>query len=481
MGVLEGLKPESVFKYFEEISAIPRGSRNTKRISDYLVQFACDKNLAYVQDELGNVIIKKPASPGYENHDAVIIQGHMDMVCEKENWSDKDMDNEGLDLLVEDGYIKATGTTLGADDGIAVAYALAILEDKDAMHPPIEAVFTVDEEIGMPGARALDYSLLSGRKMLNADNEEEGVLLVSCAGGVTAKIEKSLSRDKKEGVFARIRISGLVGGHSGAEIDKQRANSNVLMGRTLYKISKECDFWISSINGGLKDNAIPRETEAVILLDDSAAKNKIGELINRLNEIYKKEYNETDPELTLSVLFDETSSEVTNAKETKDIITFLYNAPSGIQKMSYSLKGLPQTSLNMGILKTEGKNISFSFCVRSSVESEKDELTDRLESLAKSCDFVMSLSGSYPGWEYKDDSPLQRVFIQAYEKLFGKKPSVEAMHAGVECGFFAKNLDNLDCVSFGPNIYDIHTPREKLDILSAERSYYLRLDILKNL
>ena len=460
--ILSNLEPKSVFNYFEQICSIPHGSRNTKQISDFCVSFAKEHNLKYSQDESNNIIIWKDGTNGYENSPSVIIQGHLDMVCEKEHDCDIDFEKDGLSLIVDGDDIHADRTTLGGDDGIAVAFALAILDSTDIPHPPIEAVFTVDEEIGMLGAASLDCSPLKSRIMLNLDSEDEGSLLVSCAGGVSTTAHLPLTFEKTNGLTAEITISGLVGGHSGTEINKDRANSNRLMGRTLYALSKKYDFSLVSVNGGLKDNAIPNKTTAVLILTDAGVKDAFASSVSEMNDTYKHEYAVTDPSLSATVSFsDNTSTDAMTKQSTKAFITALVNLPGGVHRMSHDIDGLVQTSLNMGILKTTENEMQASFSIRSSVSSEKFMLMDMISCLMDSLGGYITNFGEYPAWEFKKESHLRDVMSEVFEEQYGYKPIINALHAGVECGLFSEKLPGLDCVSFGPAIYDIHTAKEK--------------------
>jgi dipeptidase D len=483
MGILSGLEPKEVFSYFEEICGIPHGSSNTKKISDYLVDFAKKNQLDYEQDVYNNVIIRKEGTKGYEQSPPVMLQGHMDMVCEKEADCDIDFEKEGLRLQVEDGVVSAKGTTLGGDDGIAVAYALAILAAKDIAHPPLEAVFTVDEEIGMLGAAALDCSRLQSRIMLNMDSEDEGHLLVSCAGGVTTEGHLPIEKTSVKGQQMTLTVTGLLGGHSGVEIHKGRANACQILGRTLYQLQKTCSFQLISVNGGLKDNAIPREATAkAVLTAGELAQWK--DTVRQMAEIYKKEYALTDSEISL-VTEELSTEESTNTftamteETTSKVIAALVNLPGGIQKMSFAIPNLVQTSLNLGILKTLENEVSFSFAVRSNVGTEKQELVSRITCLMESLGGFVTCSGEYPAWEYRQDSPLRELMIQIFEKQYGYQPEVEALHAGVECGLFAGKLPGLDCVSFGPDMDDIHTPKESMKVDSVKRTWDYILEILR--
>lgn len=483
MRVLKDLEPLKVFEYFEEICNIPHGSGNTKRISDYLVRFALDHKLRCIQDDSGNVVIFKKASPGYESKEPVIIQGHMDMVCEKEDDVVIDFDKEGLRLTVSDGIVKAKGTTLGADDGIAVAYALALLDSDSIEHPPLEVVITVDEEIGMLGASAFDAGVLHGKTMLNLDTEDEGYLLVSCAGGATVNCTVSAKQKNIYGYSINISVSGLVGGHSGIEIHKGRASANQIMGRLLYKAVSEFDIYLSDIAGGLKDNAIPRSCSCNLILGEDQDVYAFSEGLQAYADVIKKEISITDPDALIEIECSPIADIYLayDIADTKRIITALYTLPGGVQKMSQNIPGLVQTSLNMGILKNLGDKVVMSFSARSSVASEKDELVSRIRCVMDAVSGSVSLEGEYPAWEYKEESRLRDLMIDIFKKQYEKEPIVYAVHAGVECGIFADKIPGLDCVSFGPELKDIHTPKETMDIASVQRVWKYLLEVLRSL
>lgn len=484
--MLEHLQPQRVFYYFEKICSIPHGSGNTKAISDYCVSFAMEHNLRYVQDASNNVILFQEGTPGYENSPTVILQGHLDMVCEKESDCEIDFTKDGLSLMIEDDYITAQGTTLGGDDGIAIAYALAILEDTSISHPPLEVVFTVDEEVGMLGAAALDYSILKGRIMLNLDSEDEGILLVSCAGGVTATCHLPVERESLFATPYGLSVTGLLGGHSGAEIDKGRANASKILGRVLYELSKQTPFQLLSVKGGLKDNAIPREAHAqFIFCTDEASRKSLFDMdafVAGWNEILKREYATTDPDITLTwAVASPCTQMVMTGESSKKALAALCLLPNGIEAMSHDIEGLVETSQNLGIMKTTDDEVTYSFSTRSSVASKKRELLSRMECLMAMLDGFVTTAGEYPAWEYRKDSPLRQLMISIFEKQYGYPPEIQAMHAGVECGLFAGGLPGLDCVSFGPSMKDIHTPKERLQISSVVRTWHYTLEILKNL
>ena len=499
MKVLSSLEPLKVFEYFEEICSIPHGSSNTKKISDYLVTFAREHNLRYIQDQSNNVIIFKDGTPGYEASAPVMLQGHMDMVCEKDKDCNIDFERDGLELVLKDGIISANGTTLGGDDGIAVAYALAILDSSDIPHPPLEAVFTVDEEIGMLGAAAIDCSPLKSKIMLNLDSEDEGYLLVSCAGGVTAASHIPVSFIPAAGkTLMSINISGLLGGHSGVEIDKNRANANILLGRILYTLNKKLSFNLVSVEGGLKDNAIVKTTVAVIAVDKSDVP-AVKDCVSHMEGLFKHEYVVSDPDIKVTAEITASSSEAAandsntcstpaiSANNMMDeistgrVIAALVNMPYGIQGMSSNIEGLVESSLNLGILKTTDTEVVLSYCVRSSIASRKQEMLDKITSLTELLSGYVTLTGDYPAWEYRQDSPLRDLMKDIFTKQYGREPVIQALHAGVECGLFAGKIPDLDCVSFGPDMKDIHTTNESMDVESVKRTGEYTLEIVKRL
>lgn len=481
MRVLENCKPERVFYYFEEICKIPHGSGDMERISNYLVEFAKAHNLKYVQDDLWNVVIYKPAAQGYENAPAVILQGHMDMVCEKRPDVEHDFTKDGLNLSIKDGYISANGTTLGGDNGIAVAYCLALLESTDIPHPALEAVITVDEEIGLLGANGLDCSVLNGKRMINLDSEEEGKIWISCAGGMNGTSHIPVARLEAEGEKLALKVCGLMGGHSGAEIDKIRANANSLMGRVLYGLKNYAGYELISLEGGQKDNAITRESVAEILVvkeEVSAVKEYAAMIQRKLRE----EYAGTDENITVEVTEKGTSTEmVLHPTSREKVVYYLHHVPFGVLKMSGTIEGLVETSSNIGILKLYEDEILASSSIRSSVESARDAISDKIEHMTEFLGGEYDAQGVYPAWEYRKDSPLRDKMVEVYEEMYGKKPEVVAIHAGLECGLFYKKIEGLDCVSIGPAMKDIHTSEELLDIASTERVWNYLLKTLEAL
>lgn len=479
MAILTGLQPSGVFEMFEQLCGIPHGSRNTKAISDFCVRFAQEHGLNYRQDDSNNVILFAPATPGMEQAQPVMLQGHLDMVCEKEADCPLDLQKEGLNLRTDGEWIWAEDTTLGGDDGIAVAYALAILADPTIPHPPLEVVLTTDEEIGMLGAAAIDLSEVKARRVLNIDSEEEGVLLAGCAGGATVCCHIPLMWTLKKGLRATVQITGLRGGHSGMEIQKGRANANKLMGRFLNEMDEIFAYALCTVNGGNKDNAIARESTAdVVILPERLA--ELTAFAAQRQEAYRAEYGEADPDITIAVTpGTEDTFEIMMGDCRRSVLSVLQQLPNGVQQMSRDIEGLVQTSLNLGILKVDFRGIHLTSSVRSSVNAEKQQLIRQLAEICGKLGGSCEVMGEYPAWEYKADSPLREIMTEVYLEQYGRKPAVEVIHAGLECGLLSGKLDGLDCVSFGPDIVDIHTTREKLSIPSVQRTWKLLLEVLK--
>ncbi len=476
---LAGLQPADVFGYFEEICNLPHGSGNTKIISDYLVDFAKSHGLRYTQDADNNVIIWGEGTCGMEDHDPVIIQGHMDMVCEKDADCPIDMEKEGLDVTHDGQYVFAKGTTLGGDDGIAVAFGLALLADKSIPHPPLEVVITVDEEIGMLGAASIDLSQVKGRVLLNIDSEDEGIFTVSCAGGATATLTLPVSRRPVQGPCVKLVVDGLQGGHSGVEIHKNRANANKVMGDFLSRIQKKLPLCLVSFGGGAKDNAIPRSCEAkiVALSMDLSCINDIAQALQQ-----ESRENFAEPEATVEAFdVDALGAHALSTEDTAKVIGLVCSLPNSVQAMSVAMPGLVQTSLNMGIAKLEEEKLTLTFSVRSSVNQEKQDLLGKLRETVEFYGGSYSQMGEYPAWEYKEESLLRETMVRVYQEMFGKTAEVVAIHAGLECGLLGEKLPGLDCVSIGPEMHDIHTSREKLGIASVARTWEFVKEILKQL
>ncbi len=486
MGVLQGLEPEKVFYYFEEICNIPHGSGNIQKISNYLVSFAKERGLYHYQDETGNVIIIKEAAKGYENSAPVMIQGHMDMVAVKKPDCDIDMKAEGLKLKVSEDKIYAEGTSLGGDDGIAVAYGLALLDDVSARHPRIELVITVDEEVGMDGARVIDLSCCRATTMINIDSEEEGIFLAGCAGGARVNFSLPYEEEMTSGIRCIIKVAGLIGGHSGVEIHKERGNANVLLGRVLFKLSEKTKFGLISLEGGLADNAIPREASAEIILTDKNAMKEAEQTLQvfaeEINKDLQREFAEKDPAVFVeTVCIEEAEKNAMKAEDTYKAVAFLRAIPNGVQAMSGAMAGLVETSLNLGILRGGKGTFDIGISVRSSYESAKEDLINRLKALAGLSGAEVKVTGDYPGWAFKTDSPLREKMIKIYREMYDKEPEIEAIHAGLECGLFAAKIPELDCVSIGPDMKNIHTTEEELSISSTKRVWEFLQKLLEDM
>lgn len=477
----ENLQPREVFHFFEEICRIPHGSGNLQKISDFLVSFAKDRGLEVIQDKELNVIIKAPGSVGYEDKEPLILQGHMDMVAVKDEGVDIDMSKDGLKTRTDGEYVWAEGTSLGGDDGIAVAYCLALLDSKDIPHPPLEVVITTNEETGMFGATAIDLSSLKGKKMINIDNEEEGVFIISCAGGARVYSELSVKRKTTEGISFNVEVTGLLGGHSGEMIIKGRGNANIILARTLFEALDKGNLNIISIDGGVADNAIPASACAKVLVSPKELENVINSFARTETDIWG-EYEVKDPKVRIKVNGMELVSEglidkmlaletvEENAicdEDTKRLLSLICTMPDGVQAMSASVEGLVETSLNLGIIKTDADVIKIDQSVRSSVESSKNYLIRKVTTIDTQYGAKYTISGSYPGWKYRPSSELRDHMVEVYEKLYGKKPLLQAIHAGLECGILSDKIEDLDCISIGPDMQDIHSAKEKLSVKST--------------
>lgn len=481
MRVLDQCNPKRVFYYFEELCKIPHGSGNTKEISDYLVAFAREHQLKYYQDEKHNVIIYKEATEGYEHIAPVILQGHMDMVCEKEQNSTHNFAEEGLDLFLQGDWIGAKDTTLGGDDGIALAYALAILESKDYKHPALEAVFTVDEEIGLLGAAALDFNKLHGKYMINLDSEEEGEFIISCAGGMRSTTTIPVRYQEGRGVCCLLKISGLKGGHSGAEIHKNRANADVLMGRILYDLCEDLDLQLSELSGGSKESAIPRESQALLLVQREDL-DHVREIIDRDQENLRKEYMGIEEEL--NIILDQGEEDVQpvlHPVSLGKILFYLMNIPTGVVKYSGTIAHLVETSSNLGIMKLTNQTFTAISSTRSSVSSARDHVASKIEFLTEFLGGEYHCGSTYPAWEYGGETNLQKLMVEIYEKMYQTRPQVKALHAGLECGLFYEALNGLECISIGPDMENIHTTMERLSVSSTERVFNYLLEVLSGM
>ena len=475
MAVLENLEPKKVFHFFEEISEVPRGTFNIKGISDYCTKFAKDRNLEVVQDEVGNVVIKKPGTTGYENSAPVILQGHMDMVCEKRPDSNHDFTKDPLELQIVDGNVVAKDTTLGGDNGIALAMAMALLDSDDIPHPPLEVLFTIDEEIGMGGAAAIDMSLFKGNMLINLDSEEEGIFTAGCAGGINYQNHIPVKKESVSGTEVTVRIHELLGGHSGYEITKQRGNANKMMGRLLDRISRDVDFVIETIAGGSKDNVIALSATAKIVVKSEDA-DKVKKHVEEMKALWDSEFMGDEPTLTVDVA---ENPDAFDKDSTDRVISYLIICPNGVIEYSRKLAGSVETSLNLGVVETndEENYVKASYQIRSSLESKKYQVREQLDRCAKVVGAKIVVASEYPGWEYKPESKLRTIMVDTYKDMYGKEPEIVTVHAGLECGLFLNKRPELNCVSIGSNLRDVHSFKESLDIASAERVW----DYLKEL
>ena len=476
--VLAGLEPQAVFGWFEKLCAIPHGSGNVTAIGDFCVQFARERGLRCRKDEIGNVVIWKDAAPGYEDHPAVIIQGHLDMVCEKDPDCDLDFKRDGLRLAVDGDRLYAKGTTLGGDDGFAVACALAVLDGESLRHPPLEVLLTADEEIGLLGATALDPSDLKGRVLLNLDSEEEGILTVSCAGGATAQITLPVKCATAEGTRYRLEVSGLEGGHSGSEIHKGGGNANKLLAEALAVLDCASPLRLAGLAGGSKDNAIPRAASARFI---SRAPDGLLQTLTANFEAGARERFPNEPGLAVTCAAEGEAAEGWDRESTVRALRLLRELPNGVQAMSRDIAGLVETSLNLGILRADGGTMELGLSVRSSLGQDKRFLLAALEDLSTRCGASYSVHGEYPAWEYRKDSPLRERMVEVFEAQYGRKPQVEAIHAGLECGILAGKLPGLDSVSFGPDMSGVHTSNETLSISSSARVWQYLCAVLERL
>ncbi len=473
--ILSGCQPQSVFHYFEAISRIPRGSGNEKVVSDYLVSFAKDHDLWVLQDTASNILIKKPASCGCEDMPAVALQGHLDMVCEKNADSSHDFLRDPITLLEQDGWIRADGTTLGADNGIAVAMMLALLADNTLHHPALECVFTVCEETGLEGAFAFDGSLISAQYMVNLDSEEEGVATVSCCGGVRTHISKPIVYQQSDANAVRLFVHGLAGGHSGVDIAKNRANAIKLMAQLLSYLKTDTDFALAEIAGGNKDNAIPRECAAVILTKRTA---------DEISHLVRKFKAELPPLGEDDTSFDIAVSDAQGDRAmccSDEILKLLVNTPNGVQTRFEHAPDMVESSCNLASISMDGDKLRVIVSIRSAAKHKRDAVVTKLSAVAEQAGFTLSVQGEYPGWDYERESHLRDVMSECYLALSGKALRFEAIHAGLECGIFKSKCPQLDIIAIGPNIIDCHTPDERLNVASCNAVWELLLATLAKL
>ena len=480
MGTLSSLNPEKVFAFFEKICSIPHGSGNCAALSAFIADFAKQRRLDFAVDAEQNVLIRKPASPGYEKYETLILQGHLDMVCEKDPELEFDFAKDAIQPYIDGGNIKARGTSLGGDNGIAIAMMLAILDDDTLHHPQLEMLMTVDEETSMAGAFGFDCARLRGHRLINLDSEYEGVLMCSCAGGVDVVCNLPVLREEKEGSRLTLTVAHLRGGHSGVEIDKGRANANILMGRLLFRLQNELPLGIAEYCGGSRVNAIASHAEAEILIEKSRL-TECEEHIKQMEAIFRKEYHASDPDISVNLKLSESGCfSVLDEASAARMISLLLILPDGMQEMSAEMPGLVQTSCNLGAASLQESAFTFTSSIRSCMETKKMMLAEKIMRIVVLTGGSAALEGDYPGWSYQPDSRLKETLINAYQKVCGIKASAEAVHAGMECGIFAAGIPNLDCVSIGPTMGDVHTPQEHLSISSVQRTWKVLLTALED-
>ena len=484
---IEKLYPEKVFHYFSEISKIPRASKKEKEISDWLVKFAKERKLKVIQDEHYNVIIKKKATEGYEDFSPLILQGHMDMVWEKNKDTEFDFSTQSIELVIDGDFLKANGTTLGADNGIAIAYALAILDSDDIKHPALEVVITTDEEDGMSGVVNLDFDEFDGKTLINLDTEEYGEVYVSSAGGTRTEI-KFIFETKKIGngyTPISIEVKGLSGGHSGAEIHKNLGNSIKILSEVLYHLSKRYEMSLIHIDGGGKVNAIPREAVAEIAVKlDGDSIDEFKKLAELAFENILKDFKVSDKSPILAIEEIEEKNLGISLGDTLNIINFLHEVPNGVLEMSKHIEGLVETSINIGFISTEivdgNVKIRIKSLARSMANNPLNKLVEEVTDLTRKHDANIKIAASNPSWEYKEDSKIRELIAKSFKEITGNEPVIKAIHAGLECGVFTQNIKGADVVSIGPNIYGAHTPEERMDIKSVGETWEWLLKILEN-
>jgi dipeptidase D len=483
MSIIDNLEPKLVWNHFNKIRRIPRCSKHEEKIREYIINFTKNNNLSYKTDNIGNIVISKTGTIGFENKPTIILQGHMDMVCEKNSDVDFDFSNDPIQLkMKKENILTAVGTTLGADNGIGVAIILAILENKNVEHCPLEALFTVDEETGLTGAFKLDNKMLIGRILINLDSEDFGVITVGCAGGGDTKIELPIVKKsiEKHLVSIRLKISGLKGGHSGVDIHEQRGNAIKIISRMLWKTSNDYKFNISDIKGGDKHNAIPREAFVNIIIDNSIKKNFIDALKNEYKNILN-EISSIDPKLKMDVFDIDDIKLVLNQESQFRLLNLLYSLPHGVDKMSYEMPNLVETSTNLATISVGQKNAIISLSTRSSIKSSLQDLRDRIHSIANLSGAKIQEEEPYPGWKPNLESKILQFSKKIFKDIYNKDANIEAIHAGLECGIIGEKFPGMDMISIGPTIKYPHSPDEELHINTVEKTYKYVLRIIKEI
>jgi dipeptidase D len=480
--VLGHLKPELVWYHFEEICKHPRPSKKEEKIAEYVVSVGKRLGLQTEKDKFGNILIRKPATPGYENRKTVALQGHIDMVCEKNRDVEHDFDNDPIYPYIDGDWVKAKGTTLGADNGIGVASALAVLESKDVEHGPLECLFTLDEETGLTGASSLKKNWLKADILINMDSEDIGVIFIGCSGGknTAATFKAKLEKAPRNYSSFELKVAGLKGGHSGLEIQVGRGNAVKILNRAIWSYSQENNIRLAEINGGNKHNAIPREAFAVVLVPKNDEK-KLKKFVAKYNETVKSEYAAVEPDLMVSVEKHSAPEKVMDEKTQKHLVNALYAIPHGVIKMSNDIPGLVETSTNLAVVETKGKNINIVTSQRSPVASQNVDITNMVTSVLKMAGAEISYGDGYPGWAPDIHSDILKVFKSTFTKMYGKEPEVTAIHAGLECGIIKEKYPDMDMISFGPTMRDVHSPAEKLQISTVPEFFNQLKTVLKNI
>lgn len=485
MSILSGYDKENVFYFFEEICKIPHGSGNEKKISDYILNFGKERNLNCRQDELFNVVIKKEGTKGYENKSPIIFQSHIDMVCQKDSDVEHDFLNDGINIVVDGDFITANGTTLGADNGIGVAYMMALLDSKNIAHPPLEMIFTTEEETGLCGAIGLDVSDIKGKQLINLDTEEWGVLMAGCSGGQRVQINIPIENEEIEKDYTayKLKVGGVNGGHSGADIILQGGNANCILARVLWELEKKLQYKLSTISGGTVDNAICREAEAVIFakVSSKVSYEEIQKIVKEFEEIIISEYEVDEQNIIISIEKTESNLKCLSQKNKEQFINCMMLIPYGVQTMASGLGNIVESSNNIGIIEMNDDEISIHSAVRSSVKSRLEIIVDKIHTIAKLNDAVAVNSNGYPGWKFNPNSELVSKFKKVFFDMYNEEPVVTAIHAGLECGLFGEKIPNLDMISIGPEMYDVHTTRERVHIESTFKIWELVKATLKEL
>lgn len=480
--VLGNLKPELLWKHFEEICNIPHPSRKEEKLAQYVITFAKRNGLDYQTDEFGNIVVRKPATAGKENLIPVVLQGHLDMVAEKNADVTHNFDKDPIQVYIEGDWVKAKGTTLGSDNGIGVAAALAVLEDKSLEHGPIEALFTLDEETGLNGAQALKPGFLNSKILINLDSEEDGAIYIGCAGGQTTfvKFSSKPSDAPANTIAMEIKVKGLKGGHSGLDISAGRGNAIKIMARLLHVLTYKYGIRLVSINGGSKHNAIPRESFAVLRVAKKSTVDIYG-FINEFNKVVKMELASVEPNLEISAEEIKSRAKVMDKTTANNLIDSMYSVPNGVIKMSADIEGLVQTSTNLAVVTTKGKTVEIILSQRSSSETEKKDISNSVAALFRLAKAEVKQGDGYPGWNPDIHSPILSVMKNVYKNRYGNEPEIKAIHAGLECGIIKERFPEMDMISFGPTIMGAHSPDEKVQISAVEKFWDLLVDSLKNI